>query len=71
CPLCPDYADAIWKYNLHLHITHCHPTVNVMLYKDLRGMSLEECMLMKKEYLTTPHQIRKKKNRHGNTLHIS
>ncbi|KAK0207310.1 hypothetical protein IW262DRAFT_1302785 [Armillaria fumosa] len=42
-----------------------------MLYKDLWGISLEEHTLMKKEYLSTPCQSRKKHNGCGNKLHIS
>ncbi|KAK0479502.1 hypothetical protein IW261DRAFT_1336655, partial [Armillaria novae-zelandiae] len=71
CPLCHDYADAIWKYNLCSHITHCHPTANVMLYKDLWVISLEECILMRREYLMMPRQRRRKENGWGNGVHIS
>ncbi len=54
CPLCPEYANAVWKYNLWSHISSTHPTANVMLYEHLWGVSNDECTLMRREYLNVP-----------------
>jgi hypothetical protein len=34
CPLCPDRAAAVWKYNLHAHIQTCHAGADLDNYRS-------------------------------------
>lgn len=51
CPLCPSNSDAIWKYNLHDHISSVHPTANLTEYESLYQISQTEITALKAEYI--------------------
>ncbi|PBK88629.1 hypothetical protein ARMGADRAFT_1065534 [Armillaria gallica] len=71
CPLCPEYADAVWRYILRSHISRIHPSANIMLYEDLWGISSDERTRMKQQYLTVPRQSRKTRNLGLQKLRVS
>lgn len=47
CPLCPDSAPAVWKYNFRAHVLKVHPTATFELYENLCRITEEEKILMK------------------------
>ena len=66
CLLCPPGSVAVWKYNLHAHISTTHPSANVDLYKKHYEISTEEIMLMKQVHLVKPHKMQRKQGLQNN-----
>ncbi|KAF8234260.1 hypothetical protein L208DRAFT_1182165, partial [Tricholoma matsutake] len=69
CPLCPKVSDAIWKYNLQLHLSKVHSSADVSLYQNLYHVNKEELVLMKSMFLAKPQLLKQKKTK--NLLKIS
>ena len=54
CPLCPQVSDAVWKYNMCVHIRRYHPTTDVNNHMALYTITNDESVLMKGLYLRPP-----------------
>lgn len=50
CPLCPNGAPAVWKYNLKSHILKVHRGADGSRYEDLYDISDNERVLMRRIY---------------------
>ena len=61
CPLCRDGSDAIWKYNMRVHIETVHPTTDIEHYADLYTLGPHECTGMKALFNTKPQHSKQKK----------
>ena len=63
CPLCTERASgtvpAVWKYNLHSHITTVHPRADINLYKDLYEISEAERLLMMRAFKVKPRRVKR------------
>ncbi|KAJ8085516.1 hypothetical protein PM082_004334 [Marasmius tenuissimus] len=65
CPLCPKDLPAVWKYNLHQHLSDDHHRCTVQLYEDLYQIRDEENVMMKGILNTKPKMKKKKKKNDG------
>jgi hypothetical protein len=60
CPLCPAASDAVWKYNLEVHLRTVHPTANIFEYKSLYEIGKSEWVALKKAFLSKPRWTAKR-----------